>query len=157
MGLADAVDFRLRYLADERASEVLKVAAAQAGWVTRPSWQEKNARLAEGRGAAFAWYENDQALVACIAEVQVDTGSGAVRVKRVVVGGIAAGLRNSGSTIFTRSSSMKRWNRSRRSSRIERWAGATAVPGPGDGQLPEVVQAGRFSGFGAGGTEGWQQ
>ena len=34
---------------------------------------------------AFAWYENDQAIVACIAHVQVDTASGAVRVKRMVV------------------------------------------------------------------------
>lgn len=34
---------------------------------------------------AFAWYENDQAIVTSIARVQVDTGSGAVRVKRIVV------------------------------------------------------------------------
>jgi CO/xanthine dehydrogenase Mo-binding subunit len=41
--------------------------------------------LAEGRGVAFAWYENDQAIVASIARVQVDTSSGAVCVKRMVV------------------------------------------------------------------------
>ena len=34
---------------------------------------------------AFAWYENDQAIVATIAQVQVDTNSGAVHVKRIVV------------------------------------------------------------------------
>ena len=34
---------------------------------------------------AFAWYENDQAIVTTIARVQVDTSSGAVRVKRIVV------------------------------------------------------------------------
>ena len=34
---------------------------------------------------AFAWYENDQAIVACVAHVQVDTTSGAVRVKQMVV------------------------------------------------------------------------
>jgi CO/xanthine dehydrogenase Mo-binding subunit len=82
---ADAVDFRLRYLADERAREVLKAAAEKAGWERRPSWQGKQAQLAEGRGVAFAWYENDQAIVACVAHVQVDTTSGAVGVKRMVV------------------------------------------------------------------------
>jgi CO/xanthine dehydrogenase Mo-binding subunit len=41
--------------------------------------------LVEGRGVAFARYENDQAIVACIAQVQVDTASGAVRVQQMVV------------------------------------------------------------------------
>jgi CO/xanthine dehydrogenase Mo-binding subunit len=82
---ADAVDFRLRYLPDARAREVLKAAAAKAGWDTRPSWQGGKQQLAEGRGVAFAWYENDQAIVTTIARVQVDTSSGAVRVRRMVV------------------------------------------------------------------------
>jgi CO/xanthine dehydrogenase Mo-binding subunit len=83
---ADAVDFRLRYLADERARQVLKASTEKVGWESRPSWQRmKKEKLAEGRGVAFAWYENDQAIVACIAQVQVDTSSGAVRVKRIVV------------------------------------------------------------------------
>jgi nicotinate dehydrogenase subunit B len=81
----DALDFRLRYLADERAREVLKAAAEKAGWEKRTSWQGEVKALAEGRGLAFAWYENDQALVACVARVQVDTASGAVHVKRIVV------------------------------------------------------------------------
>ena len=33
----------------------------------------------------FARYENDQAIVACVAEVQVERASGIVRVKRIVV------------------------------------------------------------------------
>jgi len=82
---ADAVEFRLRHLADERARAVLTAAAEKAGWERRPSWQGKKQQLAEGRGVAFAWYENDQAIVASIARVQVDTSSGAVRVKRMVV------------------------------------------------------------------------
>jgi CO/xanthine dehydrogenase Mo-binding subunit len=81
----DALEFRLRVLADARAREVLKAAAAQAGWEARPSWQGKKDKLAQGRGLAFAWYENDQAIVACVAHVQVDTTSGVVRVKRMVV------------------------------------------------------------------------
>ncbi len=82
---ADAVEFRLRYLADERARELLKAAADKVGWDTRPSWQGRKDQIAEGRGVAFAWYENDQAIVTSIARVQVDTGSGVVRVKRIVV------------------------------------------------------------------------
>ena len=82
---ADAVEFRLRHLADERARAVLTAAAENAGWERRPSWQGKKQQLAEGRGVAFARYENDQAIVASIARVQVDTSSGAVRVKRMVV------------------------------------------------------------------------
>jgi CO/xanthine dehydrogenase Mo-binding subunit len=81
----DAVEFRLRYLPDERASELLKSATAQAGWEAHPSPHGKGNKLAEGRGIAFAWYENDQALVASVAFVQVDTVSGDVRVKRIVV------------------------------------------------------------------------
>ncbi|HEY5269174.1 MAG TPA: molybdopterin cofactor-binding domain-containing protein [Anaerolineales bacterium] len=81
----DALDFRLRYLADARAREVLKAAAGKAGWEARPSPHGKKNKLAQGRGVAFAWYENDQAIVACVAHVQVDATSGAVRVKRVVV------------------------------------------------------------------------
>jgi CO/xanthine dehydrogenase Mo-binding subunit len=82
---ADPVDFRLRYLADERAHTVLKAAADKAGWDTCPSWQGKKGQLAEGRGVAFAWYENDQAIVTTIARVQVDTSTGAIRVKQIVV------------------------------------------------------------------------
>jgi len=82
---ADALEFRLRYLPDARAREVLKAAAGKAGWERRPSWQGKKDEIAEGRGLAFAWYENDQAIVACVAHLQVDLTSGAVRVKRMVI------------------------------------------------------------------------
>jgi len=41
--------------------------------------------LVEGRGLAFARYENDQAIVACIAFVQVDLNNGTIRVPRIVV------------------------------------------------------------------------
>ncbi len=81
----DALEFRLRYLDDVRAREVLKAAAKKAGWETRPSFHGKKNKLAEGRGVAFAWYENDQALVACVVHLHVDITSGAVRVHRIVV------------------------------------------------------------------------
>jgi nicotinate dehydrogenase subunit B len=81
----DAVEFRLRYLADPRCREVLKAAEQEANWDHRPSPHARVEGLADGRGVAFAQYENDQAIVACIAQVQVDPASGAVYVKRIVL------------------------------------------------------------------------
>jgi nicotinate dehydrogenase subunit B len=74
----DPLEFRLRHLTDPRAVEVLKTAAGRAGWGTPlpPN---------QGRGLAFAQYENDEAYVATVAQVQVDRASGEVRVQRVVV------------------------------------------------------------------------
>ncbi len=75
---ADPLDFRLRHLTDPRAHAVLKAAARHAGWGTPLP-------KGEGRGIAFAQYENEEAYVAALAHVHVDTASGEVRVKRVVV------------------------------------------------------------------------
>jgi nicotinate dehydrogenase subunit B len=75
---SDPLEFRLRHLTDPRAIELLKAAAQRAGWgITLMPGQ--------GRGIAFAWYENDAAIVATVAQVQVDQASGAVRATRLVV------------------------------------------------------------------------
>jgi nicotinate dehydrogenase subunit B len=81
----DPLEFRLRYLEEPRLRQVLTTAAEKAGWERRPSPRPRQAGQAEGRGLAFARYENDQAIVACVAFVTVDTASGVVRVQRVVV------------------------------------------------------------------------
>jgi nicotinate dehydrogenase subunit B len=81
----DPLEYRLRYLANSREQEVLNVAAQKAGWQPRPSPQIQSTGLAEGRGIAFARYENDQAIVACVADVQVERSTGVVRVRRIVV------------------------------------------------------------------------
>jgi nicotinate dehydrogenase subunit B len=83
--VADPLEYRLRYLADPRERGVLNAAAEKAGWKPRPSPRTNGSELAEGRGVAFARYENDQAIVACIAEVQVEQTTGVVRVVRIVV------------------------------------------------------------------------
>ena len=75
---SDPLEFRLRHLSDPRAQDVLRSAAQHAGWGT-PLPQ------GEGRGIAFAQYENEEAYVAAIAHVQVDAPSGEVRVRRIVV------------------------------------------------------------------------
>jgi CO/xanthine dehydrogenase Mo-binding subunit len=83
----DPVEYRLRQLADPRERAVLIAAAEKAGWVPRPSPRTNETEFpeGEGRGVAFARYENDQAIVACIAEVQVEKSTGIVRVKRIVL------------------------------------------------------------------------
>jgi nicotinate dehydrogenase subunit B len=82
---ADPLEFRLRYLEEPRLRHVLTTAAEKGGWERRASPRSRQDSLAEGRGLAFARYENDQAIVACVAFVTVDIASGVVRVKRVVV------------------------------------------------------------------------
>ena len=81
----DPAQFRLRYLKDARCRDVLVAALEKAGWDSRPSPRPKQEAVVEGRGLAFARYENDQAIVACVAFVTVDTATGDVRVPRVVV------------------------------------------------------------------------
>ncbi len=74
----DPVEFRLRHLDDPRGIEVLKATAERAGW---------GSPLAAGlgRGVAYAQYENSEAYVAAVAEVQVNKKSGEVRVRRIVL------------------------------------------------------------------------
>lgn len=75
---ADPLEYRLRYLDDPRARAVVEAAARRAGW-----GQPLAAGM--GRGLAYARYENSEAYVATIAEVAVDTATGAIHVQRVTV------------------------------------------------------------------------
>lgn len=76
----DAVQMRLRYLKDRRLHDVLVAAVKRAGRF-RKSTREAGA-LKTGRGVALA--NQDDTAVAAVAEVEVDTASGQVRVTRVV-------------------------------------------------------------------------
>jgi nicotinate dehydrogenase subunit B len=75
---ADPVAFRLRHLDDPRGRAVLELVAREAGW-------GEALPADEGRGVAFARYENTQAYVALVAHVAVDRARGVVRVRRMVV------------------------------------------------------------------------
>ena len=75
---ADPVEYRLRYLKDERARAVLQKTAEMLNWV-KP---EKAA--GRGRGIAFARYKGLATYCAIAMEVEVDRRSGVVRVLRVV-------------------------------------------------------------------------
>jgi nicotinate dehydrogenase subunit B len=80
---ADPVQFRLKYLKDERIIDALNQAAAAAQWETRPSPSTaaaSNADVVTGRGVAVT--NRDGTLVATIAEVQVNRNTGDIRATR---------------------------------------------------------------------------
>jgi nicotinate dehydrogenase subunit B len=81
---ADPVDFRLKYIDDERLKAVLTKAAEKFGWDRRPSPQKSvNASgISVGRGVALAL--RGETRVATVAEVEVDRRTGTVHVKRLV-------------------------------------------------------------------------
>jgi nicotinate dehydrogenase subunit B len=80
----DPIEFRLRYLDDERLRATLTKAAETYGWDSRPSPQKSDSRTdaVTGRGVAIALRGGTR--VATVAEVEVNRGTGALRVKRVV-------------------------------------------------------------------------
>ena len=63
---ADPVEFRLRYLEDPRARDVIKMTAERFGWNTD--------KLPKGRGRGFAYarYRNSSSYVAVALEAEVD-------------------------------------------------------------------------------------
>jgi CO/xanthine dehydrogenase Mo-binding subunit len=85
---ADPVEYRLRHLRDERLRECVRAAAKASGWDGRPSPRPGVARtgVARGRGIACVLYEGDNGYCAMVAEVDVDQATGALTVKRLVMG-----------------------------------------------------------------------
>ncbi|ROZ66073.1 molybdopterin cofactor-binding domain-containing protein [Ramlibacter sp. WS9] len=91
---ADPVDFRLRYLKDPRAAELLRATADRAGWVPRtgPRQEAVEGDIVKGQGVAYARYIHSKwpgfgaAWAAWVADVEVNRATGEVHVSRVVVG-----------------------------------------------------------------------
>jgi nicotinate dehydrogenase subunit B len=75
---ADPVAFRLQHLDDARGRAVLEAVARASEW-------GNPLPAGEGRGVAFARYENTQAYVAMVAHVAVARDTGMVRVRRITV------------------------------------------------------------------------
>jgi nicotinate dehydrogenase subunit B len=92
----DPVEFRLRHLSEPRMIDVVKAAAKAANWVTGPSpFRRKTlARTYFGRGIACVAYEGDNGFAAMVAEVEVDTATGKIGVKRLVVANDAGPVSN---------------------------------------------------------------
>jgi nicotinate dehydrogenase subunit B len=90
----DPIEYRLRYLRDPRAIDLVKAVAERAGWAPRPFRQEPAAEgdIVRGRGFAYALYMHSKfpgygaAWSAWIADVAVNTATGDVSVTRVVAG-----------------------------------------------------------------------
>jgi nicotinate dehydrogenase subunit B len=90
----DPLEFRLRYLDDPRARELLQATAAKASWHTHtaPQQLESDGNILHGQGIAYARYIHSKwpgfgaAWSAWVADVDVNRQTGEVHVKRVVVG-----------------------------------------------------------------------
>lgn len=90
----DPIEYRLRYLKDTRAVDLVNAVAERAGWTPRPVRQEPIAEgdVVRGRGFAYALYVHSKfpgygaAWSAWVADVAVNTATGDVSVTRVVAG-----------------------------------------------------------------------
>jgi nicotinate dehydrogenase subunit B len=81
---ADPIQFRLKYLTDQRYIAVLNHVAAMAGWQTRPSPggdASSSKRVVTGRGVSMAL--RDGTYAGNIAEVQVDRHTGQITVNKI--------------------------------------------------------------------------
>lgn len=80
----DPIAFRLRDLSDPRGREVIERVAKMMQWSARPSPAARSQqRMASGRGMAYVHYKHNETYVAMGMDVEVDRGSGEIRVKRV--------------------------------------------------------------------------
>jgi len=75
---ADPVEYRLRFLKDARARDVIQKAAAMLGWT------KFNKTSGRGRGIGFAKYKNIAAYCAVAIEVEVNEKTGRIRVLKAV-------------------------------------------------------------------------
>src|ERR1700754_2523135 len=90
----DPIEYRLRYLKDQRAIDLVHAVAERAGWQKRPVREEKTLEgdIVRGRGFAYALYVHSKfpgygaAWSAWIADVAVNKATGDVSVTRVVAG-----------------------------------------------------------------------
>lgn len=102
----DPVEFRLRYLSEPRAAELLRATADRAGWQVHTQPQQRAGEPGEasdivhGQGVAYARYVHSKwpgygaAWAAWVADVEVNRKTGEVQVRRVVVGHDAGTLIN---------------------------------------------------------------
>ncbi|MEY9546559.1 nicotinate dehydrogenase subunit B [Bradyrhizobium japonicum] len=88
----DPIEYRLRYLKDQRAVDLVNAVAERAGWTPRPAREEKDGEVVHGRGFAYALYVHSKfpgygaAWSAWVADVAVNKATGDVSVTRVVAG-----------------------------------------------------------------------
>jgi nicotinate dehydrogenase subunit B len=81
---ADPIEFRLRYVKNERDAAVIKAAAERAKWDTRPS-PRKNQTGDKVTGRGFAYASRGGTRVAIISEIEVDRSTGKVWARKFTV------------------------------------------------------------------------
>jgi nicotinate dehydrogenase subunit B len=84
----DPLEFRLKYLdpADKRGLEVLSRLAALAKWEKRPSPQKSaSGNVVKGRGISYVKYELVRTYIGAVAEVEVDRGTGEIKVSKFTI------------------------------------------------------------------------
>lgn len=81
----DPAEYRLRYLKDQRALDVVQAAMKLANWQPRPGPNPDagSGPVVKGRGIAYLRYNNAITYVAAVAEVEVNKDTGEIRVTRV--------------------------------------------------------------------------
>ena len=80
----DPIEFRLRYVTDQRVIDVINAVAKQAKWVAHTSpGPVGSGMIAIGRGIAAV--NHGQTMVAAIADVEVNRANGKVAVRRVTI------------------------------------------------------------------------
>jgi nicotinate dehydrogenase subunit B len=90
----DPVEYRLRYLTDPRAIDLVRAVAEKAKWKQRIQWGSEGGEgdLLYGRGFAYALYVHGRfpgvpaAWSAWVADVAVNTKTGVIAVTRITVG-----------------------------------------------------------------------
>ncbi|MBP2199492.1 molybdopterin cofactor-binding domain-containing protein [Pantoea cypripedii] len=90
----DPVEYRLRYIQDQRAAELIRSTADRAGWTprTEPMQNSSEPGVLRGRGFAYARYIHSKfpgfgaAWAAWVADVAIDKQSGEIAVTRITVG-----------------------------------------------------------------------
>jgi CO/xanthine dehydrogenase Mo-binding subunit len=82
---ADPVEFRLKYLSEPRDRAVVQAAAEKAGWKPGKAGARRTRRgdIVTGRGIAYT--QRGGTMVAIVADVEVNTKTGELRVPRVTV------------------------------------------------------------------------
>ena len=102
----DPVEFRLQYLKEPRAAELVRATAERAGWTAHTAPQQQPTApgdphdVVRGQGFAYARYMHSKwpgfgaAWAAWVADVEVNRKTGEVHVRRVVVGHDAGTLIN---------------------------------------------------------------
>jgi CO/xanthine dehydrogenase Mo-binding subunit len=81
---ADPVQFRLKYLKNNRHAATIRAAAEKSGWITRTSpRKDQTGDTVAGRGIAYA--PRNGTIVAIVAEVEVDRRSGRIWARKFTV------------------------------------------------------------------------